>query len=103
MGVIAEGHREIERLAFELLKRLRILPRYVDSDLPHDKNGMGTEPGEPGPCAESLKTVSVFCPEKTFRHLGTGGISGADEKDLRFCSQDISRLYAGSAAICVLL
>ena len=56
----------------------------IDPDLFHHRDCQRMNLPRFGPAAEYLVTVSVFCVHVPFRHLGPGGIVGADKQDLLF-------------------
>src|SRR5271157_1946260 len=81
-GVVAERDGEIERYTLKRIERFWLVAGDIDPDLLHHLNRTGTyPPGWAESGREDLVPVAVFRLEVTFRHLGTGGVCGADKED----------------------
>ena len=81
VGIIAEGDCEIKWHANYFINGFGTVMRDIDPDLAHDLDCVGTHAGLAGTGAEYIKTGTVFRPQKSFCHLGTGSICGTDKKD----------------------
>ncbi len=81
LGVVADGHDEIELLVDELVDLLGAVAADIDADLGHDQNApRRTWPGSV-PAENGLETVAVQGVDQPLGHLGAGRVVRADEQD----------------------
>jgi len=81
LGVVANGEDVVEGLIGKLIYVLRAVPRNIDSQLPHDRNGFRTHLTWLGSGAEHLEAIARVMSQKPLRHLAAGGIAGAKNQD----------------------
>jgi hypothetical protein len=80
-GAVADRNDEVEKPARELVHGLG--PAYMlDADLSQSSNGHGVdESGRARPGRDGLPTIAQAMIDYRFRHLGSGRIPRAEEKD----------------------
>jgi len=81
---ITDGNNRLNSPPEELIDKFRPVPGDINSDLYHHLDRHRMDLAFFGSTTENFIAVTVLCIHVPFRHLGAGGVVGADEQDLLF-------------------
>jgi hypothetical protein len=84
VGVVADGHDEIEILRRQIGDGLGALAGYVHAGLGHDFHGAGVESVGFDAGGEGVDLIAFQRAGTAFGHLAAAGVAGAEEQDAEF-------------------